>query len=159
MGKLILLVALAILPGMSPLAVDLQQDKDPYGMRSWILVLLRRGPEYSKVEGEERKKIFNGHMDNMSALAKKGVLRLAGPFGVDKAAPKNALAGLFLYDVKTRKEALALCAKDPTIASKVFTVEALQWYGPSDITYRGDTARKPATKGKADVHKGSRSKK
>ena len=40
--------------------------------------------------------------------------------------------------MKTAKEAKDLCKSDPTVRSKVFEIELLGWYGPSDITYRGD---------------------
>ena len=131
---------------------EVQASQDPHGMRLWQLVLLRRGPQYDKVVGARRQKLFAGHMANIDALAKKGKLRLAGPFvvgaGTDapKDASKHAYAGLFLLDVKTREEAEALCRTDPAIASGVFTVEILGWYGPSDITYRGDKAPKTPRK-------------
>ena len=115
-----------------------QAPKDPYGMRMWQLALLKRGPEYQTPKGDARKKVFKGHFDNMERLSKLGKLRLAGPIAVAKDAPKDAYAGLFLLDVKTAKEARELCKTDPTIKAKVFEIEVLGWYGPSDITYRGD---------------------
>ena len=113
-------------------------EEDPYGMRTWYLALLKRGPQYNVVQGDERKEIFDGHFANMEALALDGYLRLAGPFGVPANAPKDAYAGLFLLDTKSLEEAKELCQTDPSIESKVFEVEILEWWGPSDITYRGD---------------------
>jgi uncharacterized protein YciI len=101
--------------------------------------MLRRGPRYHKVQGDARRAVFKGHFDNMTRLGKLGKLRLAGPFTVPGDAPEDAFAGLFLLDVKTRAEALALCQTDPSIKDEVFKVEVLAWYGPSDITYRGDS--------------------
>ncbi len=119
--------------------------QDPHGMRAWQLAMLRRGPNYATLQGEARQKAMHGHFTNMERLAKAGKLRLAGPFVVGKDAPKDAYAGLFLFDVKTKKEAEELCATDPSIAAGVFEIEVLTWYGPSDITYRGDTAKQPET--------------
>ena len=111
-------------------------------MRTWQLVMLRRGPGCHEPNDAEHNKLFKGHFDNMNRFAKLGKLRVSGPFVVPKDSPKDAFAGLFLFDVATRKEALELCQGDPTIKSGVFKVELLTWYGPSDITYRGDTFKK-----------------
>lgn len=120
-----------------------QAEVDPHGMRTWYLALLKRGPRYHEVQGDERKEVFAGHFGNMEALAEEGYLRLAGPFGVPPNAPKDAWAGLFLLDVKEAEEAHDLCRTDPSIEADVFDYELLEWWGPSDITFRGDP-RPPA---------------
>lgn len=123
-----------------------QESKDPYGRRPWQLALLRVGPNYSAVKGAARVEVFKGHMANISRLSALGKIRLAGPLSAAKTGRKDALAGLFLFDVETRAEALELCKTDPAIKAGVFTVEVVTWYGPSDITYRGDRFGKPKTR-------------
>lgn len=120
-------------------AAKAEPAADPYGMRMWQLVLLRRGPAYGTLQGAPRQKAMQGHFTNMTRLAKLGKLRVSGPFVVGKDAAKDACAGMFLFDVPTAKEARELCATDPSIEAGLFEVEVLTWYGPSDITYRGDT--------------------
>jgi uncharacterized protein YciI len=126
----------------SPAAQDDPKPSDPYGVRLWQLVLLQRGPAYDTLKGEARTKAMQGHKANIVRLAKFGQLRLAGPFEQPKDAPKDGYAGLFLLDVKSKEEALELCQSDPSIKAGLFKVKVLSWYGPSDITYRGDTSPK-----------------
>ena len=52
---------------------------DEHGMRSYVLVVLKTGP--NKVPaGPERDEMFRGHFANMKRLAAEGKLALAGPF-------------------------------------------------------------------------------
>jgi uncharacterized protein YciI len=123
-------------------AQDNRTAKDPYGMRVWQLAMLKRGPAYETLKGDARTNAMRGHFANMKRLTRLGKLRLAGPLEIPKGAPKDAYAGLFLLDVKTREEALQICKSDPSIKAGVFAVDVLTWYGPSDITYRGDASPK-----------------
>ena len=68
---------------------------DDYGMRRYVLVILRTGPT-RVVDAEERKAMFAGHMANIQRLAKEGKLALAGPFG-DKDGDWR---GLFVFAVE-----------------------------------------------------------
>ncbi|MCA8957512.1 MAG: DUF1080 domain-containing protein [Planctomycetes bacterium] len=135
------LAALAALTGLPAQSAKPAEPKDPYGMRTWYLVLLLRGPAYATLTGPAREKAMAGHFANMRRLAELGTLRLAGPFGAAKQAPQGTKAGLFLLDVRSREEAEKACQTDPSVRAGLFTVEVLSWYGPSDITYRGDKAR------------------
>lgn len=116
---------------------------DPFGMRTWQLVLLRKGPNHGSVQGAARAKAFEGHFANMNKLALAGKLRLAGPTQAEKKSRNADVSGLFLLDVKTPAEAVQLCQTDPCVAAGIFTVETIAWYGPSDITFRGDALGKP----------------
>ena len=105
-------------------------------MRSYFLVLLRRGPAWTPEKTPETKKIFEGHMANIEAMANSKKLLIAGPIDAPETDP-NALAGIFLFDVKDRAEVDALIANDPAIAIKRLVPEVLIWYGPANITYPG----------------------
>ncbi len=63
---------------------------DDYGMKSYVLVILKPGPKIID-DKEERTRIFKGHMDNIKRLADEGKLVVAGPFG------KNELTSWFIY--------------------------------------------------------------
>lgn len=107
-----------------------------YTMRSYFLVLLRRGPAWSPEKTEETKRLGEGHMANIEAMAKAKKLVLAGPTEVP-ADDRTAIAGIFLFDAKDRAEVDALLAGDPAIAAGRFVPEVLEWYGPAGITYAG----------------------
>ncbi|MEO6305426.1 MAG: YciI family protein [Bacteroidia bacterium] len=101
---------------------------DDYGMKSYVMVLLKTGTYKTKTKGESDS-LFRGHMDNIIKLANEGKLALAGPFG------KNDLyRGVFIFNVKTIEEAKELTAKDPAIKINLFAVDYLPWYGSAAVT-------------------------
>jgi uncharacterized protein YciI len=77
-------------------------NADDYGMKNYILVLLKPGSNTS-VDKVTEDSLFHGHLDNITRLANNGSLVLAGPFG------KNDLyRGLFILNVTGFEEAKKL---------------------------------------------------
>lgn len=105
-------------------------------MKSYFLVLLRRGPAWSPDETPESKKIFEGHMANINAMAKTGKLIIAGPMDAP-AEDRTAIAGLFLFEDASRADVDAMIANDPAIKIQRLVPEVLTWYGPAGLTYPG----------------------
>jgi len=100
---------------------------DDYGMRHYVLVILRTGPS-PVPKGEKRDEMFKGHFANIERLASAGKLVLAGPFdGVD------GWRGMFIFAVKTIEEAKQLTATDPVIASGEMLAEYHQYYGSAAL--------------------------
>ena len=97
---------------------------DDYGMRSYVLVVLRTGPTRVN-DPEKRKAMFAGHMANIQRLAKEGKLALAGPFG-DKDGDWR---GLFVFAVEDIEAAKALVATDPVIIKGEMVADYHAWYG------------------------------
>jgi hypothetical protein len=52
---------------------------DEYGMRWYVLAVLKTGPTPMPA-GKERDEMFKGHFANINRLASEGKLALAGPF-------------------------------------------------------------------------------
>ena len=102
---------------------------DEHGMRSYVLAILKTGPNDAKVTGDARKEIFKGHFANMTRLAAEGKLAVAGPFN----DPAKVYRGLFIFAVKTVDEAKALADTDPTVKSGVLVVEYVPWYGSASL--------------------------
>jgi len=96
---------------------------DDYGMKSYVLVILKSGP--TKVQaGKERDEMFKGHFANMKRLAAEGKLAVAGPFdGVD------GWRGLFIFAVGDVEEAKKLVATDPVIINGEMIAEYHKLYG------------------------------
>ena len=105
-------------------------------MRSYFLVLLRRGPAWTAERTPETKRLFEGHMANIEAMGKSGKLLIAGPIDADPA-DKTAVAGIFLFDVPTKEEVVELMKGDPAIAAGRLQPEILTWFGPANISYPG----------------------
>lgn len=97
---------------------------DQRGMRSYVFVILKTGPK-AELTKEESSKLFAGHMANIKRLAAEGKLVVAGPFQENA----NHYEGLFVFNVKTVKEAEALLVTDPAVAAGRFSYDAYGWYG------------------------------
>jgi uncharacterized protein len=108
-----------------------------FSMKTYQLAILRRGPSWSAEKTPERQKLLDGHMANIRRLAGLGKLLIAGPFDVGKDAPRDAIVGLYIFDVPTTAEAEALTATDPTIESGHFEAQVMPWFGPAGLTYTG----------------------
>ncbi|MEP1444516.1 MAG: YciI family protein [Paraglaciecola sp.] len=111
----------------APLAEKL--GADAYGMKSYVLVILKTGPNDDKItDPEQRSELFRGHFANMSRLAKASKLVLAGPLMENK--PKR---GLLIFNVKTIEEAQALVNTDPAVKAGVFDYEMTKYYGSAAL--------------------------
>ena len=106
-------------------------------MRTYFMGFLRRGPKWTAEKTPESSAAFEGHMAHIDKLAATGQLLIAGPFEVPDGAPRDALAGIFLFDVPTIEEAIALTKEDPAVKVGRFSIEVMSWYGPSGLTYDG----------------------
>jgi len=102
---------------------------DAYGMKSYVLVILKTGPNDKNITDEkERSELFKGHFANMNRLAKESKLVLAGPLMEDK--PKR---GLLIFNVKTIEEAEALVNTDPAVKAGVFDYDMTKYYGTAAL--------------------------
>jgi uncharacterized protein YciI len=115
-------------------------------MRTYYMAFLRRGPAWSSEKTPESTAAFEGHMANINRLAACGKLLIAGPFDVQPGAPADAIAGIFIFDVPTLEEAVALTQTDPAVKAGRFVVEVVPWYGPAGLTYDGYKPPAPGTK-------------
>jgi len=102
---------------------------DKYGMKSYVLAILKTGPNDASIKGKERVDLFKGHMANMNRLAADGKLAVAGPFG------KNDMEfrGLFILNVTTVDEAKKLTDTDPVVKAGMMIVEFVPWFGSAAL--------------------------
>lgn len=106
---------------------------DEYGMRQYVLVLLKTGPNPIPA-GPERDEMFRGHFANMNRLADEGKLVLAGPFdGVD------GWRGMFIFAVTDVEEARKLAATDPVLVKGEMVAEYHQYYGSAALMLVNET--------------------
>ncbi len=101
---------------------------DDYGMKSYVLVILKTGENTSKDE-QKMTEAFNGHMANMNKMVEDGKLIVAGP--IDKN--ENSYRGIFILNVPTLEEAKALLQTDPAIKAKYLAVDVYKWYGSAAL--------------------------
>lgn len=113
---------------------------DEYGMKHYVLVILKSGP--NKVPaGPERDEMFKGHFANMARLSHEGKLALAGPFdGAD------GWRGLFIFAVADMDEARKLVATDPVVIKGEMTPEFHKFYGSAALMLVAENHKKVASK-------------
>lgn len=113
-------------PGHDP-RLAAQFGADELGMRSYVYVLLKTGPNRQPA-GPERDAMFKGHFANLKRLSDAGHLVLAGPFdGVD------GWRGLMVLAVKDLAEAKALVAQDPVLATGEMVAEFHRLYASAAL--------------------------
>lgn len=101
---------------------------DDYGMKSYILVILKTGP--NKIDDKKVvDSLFMGHLKNIRRLASIGQLIISGPL----VKNEKAYRGIFILNVKSIEEAKILLDSDPTIKAKVLEAEFFKWYGSAAI--------------------------
>lgn len=111
---------------------------DERGMKSYVLCILKTGPKDAEIKGDERKKIFAGHFENIGKLADEGKLVVAGPFGKND----KSYRGLYIFNVATVEEAEKLVNLDPAVQAGVFVHELTPWYGSAAMMVVSDTHKR-----------------
>mgnify|MGYP005753751063 CR=1 FL=1 len=113
---------------------------DEYGMRSYVLVILKTGP--TKVpSGEERTRMFAGHMANIQRLADEGKLVFAGPLdGVD------GWRGIFIFATSDIATARDYVSTDPVITNGEMVAEYHKLYGSAGLMMVNEISRKISKK-------------
>jgi len=152
MKTLLCALAVAVLMPISPAraqqaatanydeALATRLGADEYGMKSYVLVVLKTGPNKMPA-GPERDEMFRGHFANMKRLSDEGKLALAGPFdGVD------GWRGLFVFAVKDIDEAKQLAATDPVLVKGEMVAEYHKLYGSAALMLVRETHDKMAKK-------------
>lgn len=100
---------------------------DEFGMRAYVLVILKSGPNKMPA-GPERDEMFKGHFANMKRLSDEGKLALAGPLdGVD------GWRGLFILAAKDLDDAKQLASTDPVLKSGEMIAEYHTFYGSAAL--------------------------
>jgi uncharacterized protein YciI len=96
---------------------------------TYYLAFLRRVPNLEALPKGEGERLQAEHMANIHAMAERGALVAAGPFGDQP----SVIAGIFLFKAGSLAEARRLAEGDPTVAAHRNTVEAYTWRGPQGI--------------------------
>jgi uncharacterized protein YciI len=101
---------------------------DKYGMKPYILVILKTGP--ATIERKSLSdSLFTGHISNIGRLAREGKLVVAGPMRQND----KQYRGIFIFNVRTIEEGRALLETDPAVKAGIFEAELYQWSGSAAL--------------------------
>jgi len=124
--NLIRAAAAIVLPCL--LFAQTEKKAEPqYEMTTYVMGLLRKGPNFSTGSTEENQKIQAGHMANIQKMADVGKLIVAGPF-----TDNGDIRGIFIFKA-TIDEARALAAADPAIQSGHLILELHPWFAAAGL--------------------------
>jgi uncharacterized protein YciI len=113
-----------------------QLGADERGMRPYVLVILKTGPNRIPA-GPERDEMFKGHFANLGRLAAENKLVLAGPLdGTD------GWRGLYVFAVSDIEEARKLVATDPVVLKGEMVPELHRYYGSAALMQVNDIHRR-----------------
>ncbi len=101
---------------------------DQYGMKKYVMAFLKRGPHRDKLNKEQRVKLQQQHMANISRMAKAQQLVLAGPFLDD-----GNLRGIYIFNTASIEQAREWTETDPAIKAGSLVLELKPWYGSAAI--------------------------
>ena len=101
---------------------------DDYGMKMYVLVLLKTGPA-SITDKKITDSLFAGHLQNIRRLASEGKLVVAGPLQKNE----KDYRGIFILNVKTKEAAKMLLETDPAIKYGLLHSELYAWYGSAAL--------------------------
>ncbi len=100
---------------------------DEYGMKTYVMAFLKRGPN-PPLDSIESVRLQAAHMKNISRLAEAGKLVLAGPF-----YGNDSLRGIYLFDTSSLDSALKWTNTDPAIQYGSLKLEMKKWYGSAAV--------------------------
>lgn len=123
-------------PNYDPVLAE-QLGADDYGMKSYILVLLKSGSNPG-TDPDLVQSSFRGHMANIGRLVDEGKLVVAGPLGKNE----NSYRGIFILNVSTIEEAEELLQSDPAIEAGLLDADLYPWYGSAALSQYLDASDK-----------------
>ncbi|MFC4870802.1 YciI family protein [Negadavirga shengliensis] len=110
---------------------------DDYGMKSYVLVILKTGSNDTK-DQELISNSFRGHMNNINGLVKEEKLIVAGPLGKNE----QTYRGIFILNVASLDEARELLQTDPAIQNNLLQADVYEWYGSAALPAYLETSDK-----------------
>ena len=95
----------------------------------YYVVFLRPAPDRKALPKEQMEKIQADHMANIHAMADRGVLLAAGPFG----DTPPTISGVFIFKTSSLEEARRIASADPTVVEHRNLVDVFAWRGPAGL--------------------------
>lgn len=129
--RLLLILAGLLLTGHFLFSQEAKKSEP--NIKQFWMVILKTGPKDKEItDSVKRTELFKGHFSNMERLHNEGVLKVAGPFGINDFTWR----GLFIYDCATREDAEGYVKTDPTVQAGIFIYDIIPWYGEPSGSFK-----------------------
>ena len=99
-------------------------------LKQYYFVILVKGTNRTQ-DSATVAKIQAGHLANITRLYEEGKIDLAGPFADD-----TDWRGIFIFNVESKEEVIALLKTDPAIAAGRLDFIIHPWYGKKGTVLR-----------------------
>ena len=99
-------------------------------LKQYYFVILVKGANRTQ-DSVTVAKIQAGHLANITRLYEEGKIDLAGPFADD-----TDWRGIFIFNVESKEEVIALLKTDPAIAAGRLDFIIHPWYGKKGTVLR-----------------------
>ncbi len=101
---------------------------DDYGMKKYILVILKDGSNKTK-DTDFINTCFSAHLKNIRRLSAENKITIAGPL----AKNEHKFRGIFVLNVTTISEAEELLQSDLAIKNQLLEADCFEWYGSAAL--------------------------
>jgi uncharacterized protein YciI len=103
-------------------------DAPQYEMTTYVLGLLRKGPNWGAGSKQESEEIQKGHMANIRRMAESGKLIVAGPL-----TDNGDIRGIFIFQAKSPDEVRTMAGDDPAIKAGRLILELHPWFAAAGL--------------------------
>ena len=110
------------------IGADEKKPEPKYEMTTYILGLLRKGPNWTGAGTEETQRIQAGHMANIRKMAATGKLVVAGPL-----TDNGDVRGVFIFGQTSLEEARAMVEQDPAVKAGRLVFELHPWFAGAGL--------------------------
>lgn len=117
------LVLLFLFTQSSLLIAQEQKEEAKYEMKTYYMAFLKKGPNRGG-DSTEVQKIQAAHLAHINKMVEDKKLVIAGPFLDD-----GDIRGIFIFNVETMEEAIALTEADPAVQAGRLIMEIHPWWG------------------------------
>lgn len=124
------LILLPILSFSQDREFEMKEGDTTYIMKQYFLCIYLSGEKRDQ-DSTTLAELQKGHLENIGAMDKAGVICMAGPFGDD-----SEKRGILMFDVATKEEAEVWLKKDPMVIAERLTYEIHPWWGAKGSTLK-----------------------
>ncbi len=104
-------------------AQENSSEEVKYEMKTYYMAFLKKGPNRNQ-DSTTAQLIQKAHLEHINKMVEDKKVVIAGPFLDD-----GDIRGIFIFNVETMEEAIALTEADPAIKAGRLIMEIRPWWG------------------------------